>query len=152
MTTSGSSAAARVARVGPWGRFGAGMISAGLLALLVTSAFLNPNPGGYNTHTQLGLAPCGFAQYFNKPCFTCGMTTSFAHAANGEAGASFMTQPMGFLLALASSIGVWTSGYVAWTGSKLGQWLGSMMTGRVLWTVAALAGAAWVYKMLTWPG
>ncbi len=126
-------------------------VSVGCLSLLGIAAWLDPSPAGHGTHTQLGLPPCGWSAYLHHPCPTCGMTTAFSLAVHGRPLASFLAQPMGFLLCLATAGGFWAALYISLTGSQLGRVFGRMVTPRVLWCVAALAAAAWAYKWATWP-
>ena len=62
---------------------------------------------------------CGWITAMNLPCPTCGMTTAFAHAANGDMLASLGTQPLGFVLAIATAMSLLLGTYVAATGSRL---------------------------------
>ena len=70
----------------------------GLTVVLVLAAWLEPDPRGLGTHTQLGLPPCGFLWLTGLPCPGCGLTTSFALMAAGEWLRAFRTQPLGVLL------------------------------------------------------
>jgi hypothetical protein len=70
-----------------------------LLAVLGLARWLRPDPKGFGTHTQLGLAPCAFRAVTGRPCPACGMTTSFAWFARGEWGQSWRANPAGSLLA-----------------------------------------------------
>lgn len=129
----------------------AGCTAAGCLAVLGIAAWMNPDAAGHGTHTQLGLPDCTWAQTFNKPCATCGMTTSFAHAGNGDLLGSARTQPFGFLLALLTAASVWGAGHIAATGSMIGATAAGMLNLRVLWGSIGLLMAAWAYKFVTWP-
>lgn len=120
------------------------------LAVLITAAWLTPSNEGHGTHEELGLPSCMWAAKFDQPCMTCGMTTSFAYAADGNLLGSLKAQPMGMLLAIGTSVGFWVALYVGLTGSRIGAMAGRAMTTRVLVIFAALALAAWVYKILTW--
>ncbi|QKK08932.1 MAG: DUF2752 domain-containing protein [Planctomycetota bacterium] len=75
------------------------------LTVLGLAAWITPDAAGHGTHTQLGLPDCAWAQAFDKPCATCGMTTSFAHASHGDILGSASTQPFGFLLAVVTAAG-----------------------------------------------
>lgn len=84
---------------------------------------------------------------------TCGMTTAFSHAAEGDIVQSFLTQPMGFALALGTASAAWIAAYIALTGSTLGVRLAGLLNGRTLAIAAALTAAAWAYKIAAWsPG
>src|SRR5581483_2789888 len=66
-------------------------------AVLAVAHSLHPSERGFGTHEQLGLPPCIFLQLTGIPCPSCGLTTSFAHAAHLHWLASFTTQPFGFV-------------------------------------------------------
>jgi hypothetical protein len=127
------------------------MVCVAALSLLGVAARLTPSATGVGTHLQLGLMQCGWIMAFGKPCPTCGMTTSFAHAAHGHLGPAIGAQPMGAALALAASAAFWIGLHVALTGSDLGRVCGILLRPRVLWLIAGAAGAAWAYKLLVWP-
>lgn len=133
-------------------RIGWGLAGVGCLAVLLAGAWLKPSPAGHGSHTQLGMPPCAWAVMLGAPCPTCGMTTSVSHAVHGNFVQSFLVQPFGLLVALAAAVGVWSGAYIAATGSNLGSVYGRLMTARVLWSLAALAGAAWMYKWAVWQG
>lgn len=121
------------------------------LAPLVLASFLKPSPDGHGTHTQLGMPECGWARFFGKPCVTCGMTTSFAHAVRLDFADAARDQPFGLLLAMACGVGFWVLLHSAITGSDaagaMGRWL---VRPKVLWSIGALALGAWVFKWVTW--
>lgn len=127
------------------------LVAAMLLALLVVSAWLKPATAGHGTHTQLGLLQCGWVAAIGKPCPTCGMTTSFAHAADGNIVAAAVVQPMGAVLALAAAAGFWGCVHAAVFGSRVGAAAGGLLSPRVLWWIAGATLAAWGYKVWTWP-
>lgn len=83
---------------------------------------------------------------------TCGMTTAFTHAADGNLLESLVTQPMGMLLSVGAAAGFWIAVFVAATGSRLGERLLGLVNVRMLISIAVLAGAAWMYKLITWNG
>lgn len=120
------------------------------LALLITGATLNPSPEGHGTHTQTGLPPCLWAQTFDTPCLTCGMTTAVTHAARASLWQSFTTQPLGFAIALGAATTFWLALYTAATGARLDRLAASLFTAKALWLLAAAALAAWIFKVITW--
>lgn len=79
------------------------------------------------------------------------MTTAVTHAAHGNLWEAFVTQPFGLLVALGFAAAFWVGLFVAATGSQVGRIYGSVFRPRVLWGLAALAGAAWAYKWMVWP-
>lgn len=116
------------------------------------AARITPDARGFGTHTQLGLSACSWVVSFGKPCMTCGMTTSFAHAAAGDLGASFRTQPMGAMLAVMTAAASLGGLHMAATGSRLDRLAGGLLRPRFVGVMAAFGGAAWLYKLATWPG
>src|SRR5690606_33691507 len=58
-------------------------VGAGCLGVLGLAPWLTPAAAGHGTHGQLGLPPCGWVLAMGRPCPSCGMTTAFAHAADG---------------------------------------------------------------------
>lgn len=126
----------------------AGAIALGSLAVLTVAHLLRASPAGLGTHTQLGLPECGWITAAGIPCMTCGMTTAFAHAANGRFLDSFMAQPFGLLLALATASAFWLGLFIVVTGSPLGSTLSRLLTWRVIWILLVLALLAWGGKII----
>jgi hypothetical protein len=65
---------------------------------LLLAAWLEPDPRGFGTHTQLGLAPCGYLVQTGRPCLSCGLTTAYAEMIRGRPMAAFRANPMGGVL------------------------------------------------------
>jgi hypothetical protein len=133
----------------PGGRIAAGVLALGCFSLLAVAAYLSPSAEGHGTHEQLGLAPCSFLDSTGFPCATCGMTTAFAYAAEGDYLTSFHTQPMGMTLALLASTVFWLSLHSALTGSRIGHAASTMMSNRIAWYAIGALVLAWVYKIVT---
>lgn len=131
-------------------RFGAGVLALLILAVLITAAWLTPNAEGHGSHTQLGLAPCTWAVWFDKPCPTCGMTTSFAQAGEGNWVRSGVTQPFGLLLVIGSAGVFWGSLTQAVTGAPLGTSFVGLFKPRIFISLGVLFAGAWIYKIVTW--
>jgi hypothetical protein len=127
-------------------------VSGGSLALLIVAATLRADPAGHGTHRQLGLPPCGWVVMYGKPCPSCGMTTAFAHAASGNLWESVQAQPFAGVLALGCACAVWVGGHAAATGSRAVTALAPLLRPRTAVLAGTLWGAAWLYKVLTWPG
>jgi len=152
MASARASSSSIDARLGVSQRLLAGGLCIAAAVVLGLAASMTPAAAGHGTHEQIGLPPCAWAQYFDAPCMTCGMTTAFAFAAKGDLLDSLLTQPMGMLLAVGTAVGFWFALYVALTGSRAGVMAGHLLRPRSLWIMAALAGAAWIYKFYTWHG
>ncbi len=120
--------------------------------VLGIAAYLEPSPEGIGTHTQLNMPNCGWMVTMDLPCITCGMTTAFSHAANGNLLASFATQPLGAVLAVITAMVFLVSSYVTLTGSQVGSVFGRLWGRGAGWILAISATAAWVYKILAYKG
>lgn len=144
-------AGARATRAGKGERLAWAAVALACLGVLVLAAGLKPSSSGAGTHKQLGLSECGWVIAFGKPCFTCGMTTAFAHAADARLDKSFAAQPMGALLVVVVAAGVWVGGYIAATGSTVGRRCAGLLAPRLLWWYGAALAGAWAYKLATWP-
>lgn len=138
-------------------RIAGGLTAAACLAVLCVAAWLTPAAEGHGTHTQLvlrsgvGLQRCTWVALTGRPCPTCGMTTAFAHAAEGDFFASFAAQPMGAVLALATSLAFWAGLHTGVYGSSAGAMLCAGMGRRTLWGSLGLLALAWAYKIAVWP-
>lgn len=80
------------------------------------------------------------------------MTTSFSHAVRGNLLESFLTQPMGFLLAMATAMTLVMGLHVTVTGSNLFGLLAPIWRPRTLWFAVVLGLAAWAYKIIVYKG
>ena len=128
------------------------VVAIGAATLLGLAAYLEPSPTGLGTHTQLAMPTCGWIVTMDLPCPTCGMTTAFAYAANGNLLRSAGAQPLGAVLALLTAMTLLVAGYVVVTGSVIGSAFAGLWSGRVAWILAVVATAAWAYKVLAYKG
>ena len=128
---------------------GAG-VAVGAASLLGVAAWLDPSPQGLGTHSQLSLPPCGWILTMDLPCPTCGMTTAFAYAADGNLVGSFLTQPMGAVLALTAAIALLVGTYTVATGSRVASLFGRLCNRRAAWLFGTAFIAAWVYKIIAY--
>lgn len=127
-------------------RISAGVLAACALAVLITGAWLRPEPSGMGSHQQLGLPPCGWLLASGWPCPTCGMTTAFAAVTHVQPRAAWLAQPFGAVLAVATTVFFWGGLHVAVFGSQLGRVLERLLAARVIWVVGAMLLASWAYK------
>jgi hypothetical protein len=81
--------------------------------VLITARLLVPDARGFGTHEQLGLPACAFLAWTGWPCPTCGLTTSFAHAAHGDLARAFSAHVLGpglfAVTVLLVPFGLWAS-------------------------------------------
>lgn len=145
--TSGHPRHADDRRLAPRERLVASVVAAGAAAPLAIAWRLEPSAEGVGTHQQLGLPACGWMAGMNLPCPSCGMTTSFSRAVRGDLLGAVQAQPMGALLAVAAAVAVIVAIFTAATGSRSYELLGSLFGRRGVWTVVALCGLAWAYKV-----
>ncbi|MDZ4755226.1 MAG: DUF2752 domain-containing protein [Phycisphaerae bacterium] len=139
-------------RRNPGRRSAALIVFVGAIALLAMAAWLSPDRSGLGTHHQLGLPPCNWVTAAGVPCPTCGMTTAFAAAADGDLLASLRAQPFGCVLAIATAAAAVVAAFVAATGGGLGGHLLRLVTPRVGWFILVFALAAWLYKIASFRG
>jgi hypothetical protein len=128
-------------------------LASGLVALVASAVLtiawiLVPSEAGLGTHRQLGMPPCNWIVAADMPCPTCGMTTSFSHAAHGDLPASFRTQPMGAVLAVVTAATVLVAGWTAVTGSMLAPFFTSLFGRRLVWISIAMLLLAWGWKIM----
>jgi len=80
----------------------------GWLAVTVAAIWLSPSSQMHGTHQQLGLPACPSVAFFDRPCFGCGMTTSFTALIHLDFVTAFKAHPFGplfYLLFTLSAIG-----------------------------------------------
>ena len=95
---------------------------------------------------------CSFKFFTGHPCPSCGMTTSFAHAANGNLLGSVRAQPAGAVLALGTAMVFVLSIWVLATGSAIGAFWFDRIGRRFFIFGGILIVGAWVYKILVFKG
>lgn len=121
-------------------------------SLLGVAAWVSPDAEGHGTHTQLGMAPCGFVERTGLPCATCGMTTSFAHAADGNLISSFITQPAGAVLAVTTAMVCLFSFYAMLMGVNLLPIFRITWKPKIIILFGVLVMGAWIYKIAVFQG
>ena len=119
-----------------------------LLGGFASARMLEPDPRGFGTHQRLGLPPCTFRSLFGIPCFSCGMTTSFAHFTRGHVAQAVEANAGGAMLALVCAAQIpW-----CWWSACRGRLVGiSHPTKSLSVLVVAVAGVSalnWMYHLL----
>ena len=100
------------------------------------------------THQQLGLPPCSSIALFGVRCPACGMTTSWALAANLELLPSIRTNIAGFLLFTIALAFIPISCYFTIVGKGTQRQWFSLTMGIVLLVVLGIAVAQWAIASL----
>jgi hypothetical protein len=124
-----------------------GVLICAATALLVVARALRPSERGFGTHEQLGLPPCIFLQLTGIPCPSCGLTTSFAHAAHLHWLASLTTQPFGFVAFSLTALSIPGACYLLYRRVAWEQVLYAPATNRVMYALLALYLLSWIYKI-----
>jgi hypothetical protein len=127
-------------------------VALGAAGLLGAAAWLEPSASGLGTHEQLFLPPCSWIALMDVPCPTCGMSTAFAHAADGHLVAAFAAQPMGACAAIAASIALLAGVHTAATGWRGADLFARLWGRRAAWVIGAGLAVSWAYKVAAWKG
>jgi hypothetical protein len=133
-------------------RLAALMVLACAGALLGVAWSLAPATQGFGTHQALGLPACTWPARFGVPCPSCGMTTAFAYAAKGRLLDSFVTQPMGCILAVATGMAFVGSAWTLVTGRTVWPVYERLWSARAAWLIGIAALLAWGYKAASMRG
>lgn len=133
-------------RVGASERVTQAVLAGLLVAALGAGLVLKPNPDGVDTHTQLGLPPCGMYQMTGKPCPTCGVTTSFVLAVHGRFKESFLNQPFGFVCFLLVVGGLGSLIATLALGRSWGPFFARVNPVFILVILGMILLASWMYK------
>lgn len=133
-------------------RIGAAAIGSGALAVLLLASTLTPASSGMGTHMQLGMPPCTWPLAFGIPCPACGMTTAFSHAVRGDLVSSFISQPMGALLAVMTAIVAVTGVYASISGARVIPLFSPFFSRRAVVIGVSLLFAAWGWKIVQFNG
>jgi len=151
--SAGGAARGYESREGLWStRLTAGIVAGSTGSLLGVAAWLEPAADGLGTHTTLGLPRCGWVAAADIPCPTCGMTTAFAHAADGSLVTAFVTQPAGAVLALVAAMALIASTHTLVTGQSILPLLSPLFR-PAGWTALGLfVLVAWIWKILSHRG
>jgi len=115
--------------------------------VLAIARWLHPAANGYGTHQQLGLPPCAFFKLTGIPCPSCGLTTSFAHAARLHLYQAFITQPFGVIAFCLTVISI---PLFAWLIRRRIAWkevIHARGVDVMLYLLIAIYLISWLYKI-----
>lgn len=116
-------------------------------ATLALSRYLRPAERGFGTHQQLGLPPCTFLQLTGIPCPSCGLTTSFAHAAHGHWWQALLTQPFGVLAFSLTVVSLPLTAYLLYRRITWERLFYTRAANRILAALLVLYLLSWGYKI-----
>lgn len=114
---------------------------------LSLARWLKPSANGFGTHQQLGLPPCLFFKLTGIPCPSCGLTTSFAHAARLHLFQAFIAQPFGVIAFFLTVVSIplfvtLIRRRVAWSTVVHAQGVD-----RLIYILIAVYLLSWLYKI-----
>ena len=121
----------------------------GLGLVLATARCLVPDPRGFGTHRQLGLATCGYLGLTGRRCPSCGLTTAMAWMVRGRVERAMAANPAGVLL--APSCAALVPWLLACAAAGRPCWGARTLTGPVIVVTVATGAvglAAWTIRML----
>ncbi|BCW94837.1 MAG: DUF2752 domain-containing protein [Fimbriimonadales bacterium] len=87
-----------IAPVSGWARGSHALLLVGVLVMVGVGLYLTPDPAGHGTHQQLGLPPCTIYFLTERPCPSCGLTTSVSAILHGQFALAWRANPLGFLI------------------------------------------------------
>lgn len=117
--------------------------------VLLIARLLRPAPGGVGTHEQLGLPPCPMLHLTGWPCPSCGLTTSFAHAAHLDFYQAFITQPFGLLAFCLTVLSIPLAFYLIHRRTTWASLIHARGANTLIYFLLACYLSSWVYKVLT---
>lgn len=136
--------------VAPWfDRLLAIAVVVGAAWLFVRLLDVTPDPRGFDTHVQLGMAPCGWPLTYGIPCPTCGVTTAACHVMHGQLLQAVVVQPFGAALTIAGLFAAVVSSYCLLRQRSLFDLLVWLPLAKVLLAAIVLLLGSWLYKYLT---
>lgn len=134
--------------LGRWARWSLLGLALGLASMLGIARRLEPDPRGFGTHVQLGLAPCSFREATGIPCPSCGMTTSMAWLVRGRFDRSWSANPGGVAVGLlAAALIPWLVVSAARGRPWLGRWATDLLMACFV-AVVAWSVLAWFFRMV----
>jgi Protein of unknown function (DUF2752) len=113
------------------------LITLGVIAVLVIATQLNPydetgQPLRMATHEQLGMMPCRFVELYQKPCPSCGLTTSFSLFMHGDLSGSIRANFVGTLMCVFLLLLIPWNLVTLWRGRYL--WIRSLESASLVVT------------------
>ncbi len=116
-----------------------------LAALLVTAVYVVPDAGARGLP---GMRQCDVLVLTGYPCPTCGMTTAFAYTVRGQWLRALDAQPMGWLLAVGTLVGLGMTLVALASGRTWSINWYRVRPERVVIVAVGLFLAAWGYRIV----
>jgi hypothetical protein len=136
--------------VAPWlDALVAALVVAAAVAAVVWLRGAAPDGRGYDTHVQLGLAPCSWPVTHGGPCPLCGCTTAACHLVHGEPLRALWVQPFGALVAMAGLLLGGAAGWCLLRGRSFVDFWLRLPRARLFVLGIVLLLLAWCYKGYT---
>jgi len=110
---------------------------------------IEPSAKGYDSHVQLGMAPCGWPRAYGIPCPTCGCTTAACLVVHGNVLQAFVVQPFGALLAIAGLLAGLHGAYCLAARRSFVDLIVRLPFWSITFGAIVLMLLAWYYKYLT---
>lgn len=126
-----------------------GAISIGSTAAILLGRVLTPSPTGVGTHQQLGLPACPMLHLTGFPCPSCGLTTSFSHAARMEFLQAFQVQPFGLLAFFLAIFAVPACLYLTVRRVPVNDLIFSRRSNPIMTVLLLAYLCSWLYKTAT---
>lgn len=131
----------------------AGVVFAAALVCFVALLSIEPDPKGYDTHTQLGMSACNWPKVYGQPCPTCGATTAATLVVHGRLWSAFVTQPFGATFALFGIVLGFTAGFCLFRSRSFFDVYVQLPRTAIALSGIALLLLSWGYKCLVFvPG
>lgn len=115
---------------------------------ILLGRMVTPSPDGVGTHQQLGLPACLMLTLTGIPCPSCGLTTSFSHAAHLEFSQAMHVQPFGLLIFLLAVASIPISILIMTRQKPFSDLLFSRSANLLMYSLLSLYIVSWIYKII----
>jgi len=125
------------------------VVCAAGIAAVVVLARVVPDPRGYGTHEQLGMAKCSWPIHWGVPCPTCGATTAACLVVHLSPLRALAVHPFGAVVAASGIALAAVAGWCLLTRRSLALLLSRLPYGTIMICAVVLFFLSWGYKYLT---
>jgi len=115
---------------------------------ILLGRMMTPSPTGVGTHQQFGLPACLMLTLTGIPCPSCGLTTSFSHAAHLEFSQAVQVQPFGLLVFFLAVASIPISILIMTRHKPFSDLLFSRSANRIMYWLLSLYIVSWIYKII----